>query len=227
MSIKSMSSNHLILCHPLLLPSIFPSIRVFTNESALLIRWPKYWTFSFNISPSNEYPGLISFRRDWLDLLANPRNSQESSPTPQFKSCNWRLSLHPIRACGDRMAFDVVSDWGMGDRSLNFHMSYWPWAALWEGLKTVLGGCVNACSVTPTVYNHVNCSLSGSSVHGIFKERILEQVASSSFRGSWPGIEPVSLASPELADIFLTTEEGRGMVFSTYRHVDNLLHDSS
>ena len=64
-------SNHLILCHPLLrLPSIFPSIRVFSNELALHIRWPKYWTFSFNISPSNEHPGLISFRMDWLDLLA-------------------------------------------------------------------------------------------------------------------------------------------------------------
>ena len=64
-------SNHLFLCHPLLLlPSIFPSIRVFSNESALLIRWPKYWSFSFNISPSNEYSGLISFRMDWLDLLA-------------------------------------------------------------------------------------------------------------------------------------------------------------
>ena len=66
-----MPSNHLILCHPLLLsPSIFPSIRVFSNESALHIRWPKYWSFSFNISPSNEHSGLISFRMDWYDLLA-------------------------------------------------------------------------------------------------------------------------------------------------------------
>ena len=65
-----MPSNHRILCHPLLLPSsIFPSIRVFSNESALHIRWPKYWSFSLNISPSNEHPGLISFRMDWLDLL--------------------------------------------------------------------------------------------------------------------------------------------------------------
>ena len=72
MSIESvMPSNHLILCHPLLLlPSIFPNIRIFSNESALRIRWPKYWSFSFNISPFNEYPGLISFRMDWLDLLA-------------------------------------------------------------------------------------------------------------------------------------------------------------
>ena len=66
-----MPSNHLVLCHPLLLlPSIFPSIRVFSNESALHIRWPKYWSFSFSISPSNEHPGLISFRMDWLDFLA-------------------------------------------------------------------------------------------------------------------------------------------------------------
>jgi len=72
MSIESvMPSNHLILCHPLLLlPSIFPSIRVFSNESALHMRWPKYWSSSFNISPSNKHPGLISFRMHWLDLLA-------------------------------------------------------------------------------------------------------------------------------------------------------------
>ena len=78
MSIKSvMPSSHLILCRPLLLlPSIFPSIRVFSNESVLCIRWPKYWSFSFNISPSNEYSGQISFRMDWLDLLAVQGNSE-------------------------------------------------------------------------------------------------------------------------------------------------------
>ena len=71
MSIESvMPSNHLILCHPLLLPLIFPSIWVFSNESVVRMRWPKYWSFSVNISPSNEHPGLISFRMDWLDLLA-------------------------------------------------------------------------------------------------------------------------------------------------------------
>ena len=88
-SIKSvMPSNHLILCHPLLLlPSVFPSIKVFSNESAFPIRWPKYWSFSFKISPSSEHPGLISFRIDWLDLLA-VQGTQESSPTPQFKSIN-------------------------------------------------------------------------------------------------------------------------------------------
>ena len=81
-----MPSSHLILCCPLLLlPSIFPSIRVFSNESALHMRWPKYWSFSFNISPSNEHSGLISFRMDWWDLFA-VQGTLESSPIPQFKS---------------------------------------------------------------------------------------------------------------------------------------------
>ena len=89
MSIESvMPSSHLILCCPLLLlPSIFRSLRVFPRESVLHIRWPKYWSFSFSISPSNEYSGLISFRMDWLDLLAVQR-TLESSPIPQFKSIN-------------------------------------------------------------------------------------------------------------------------------------------
>jgi len=88
MSIESvMPSNHLILCHPLFLsPSIFPSIRIFPNEFVLHIRWPKYSSFSFNISPSNEYSGLVSFRTDWSPC--SPRDSQESSLTPQFKSIN-------------------------------------------------------------------------------------------------------------------------------------------
>ena len=93
---RLMPSNHLILCHPLFfLPSIFPSIRVFSNESVLRIRWPTYWSFSFSISPSNEYSGLISFRIDWLDLLAVQETLKESSPTPQFKSINSSaLSFH-------------------------------------------------------------------------------------------------------------------------------------
>ena len=90
LSIESvMPSNHLILCHPLLLlPSIFPSIRVFSKESAFCIRWPKYWSFSFSMSPSNEYSGLISFRIDWFDLLA-VRETLEFSPAPQFESINF------------------------------------------------------------------------------------------------------------------------------------------
>ena len=89
MSIESvMPSNHLILCRPLLLlPSIFPSIRVFSNESALLIMWSKYWSFCFSISSSNECSGLISFGMDWLDLLA-VQGTLEFSPTPQFKTIN-------------------------------------------------------------------------------------------------------------------------------------------
>ena len=92
MSTESMmSSNHLILYRPLLLlPSIFPSIRVPSNESVLYIRWSKYWSFSFSTSPSNEYWGLTSFRIDWLDLCS-PRDSQEPSPTPQFKTINFSV----------------------------------------------------------------------------------------------------------------------------------------
>ena len=89
MSIGSMMpSNHLILCRPIcLLPSIFPSIMVFSNELVLHIRWPKYWSYSFSISPTNEYSGLISFRMGWLDLLQS-KGLSRSSPTPQFKSIN-------------------------------------------------------------------------------------------------------------------------------------------
>ena len=88
-SIESvMPSSHLILCHPLLLlPSIPPRIRVFSNEPTLCMRWQKYWSFSFSIIPSREIPGLISFRMDWLDLLA-VQGTLKSSPTPQFKRIN-------------------------------------------------------------------------------------------------------------------------------------------
>ena len=110
-----MPSNHLILCHPLLLlPSIFPSIKVFSNELALRIRWPKYWSFSFNISPSNEHPGLISLRMDWLDLL-EVQGTLKSLPTPQFKSINSSvLSLlymiqlsHPYMTIGRSIALTI------------------------------------------------------------------------------------------------------------------------
>ena len=110
MSIESvMPSSHLILCHPLpLLPSIFPSIRVFSNESVLCIRWPKYWTFSFSIIPSNEHPGLISFRMDWLDLLAvlGTLNSllQHHSSKASILLCSAfftvQLSSHPHMTTG-------------------------------------------------------------------------------------------------------------------------------
>ena len=104
---------HLILCRPLLLlPSILPSLRVFTSESVLCIRWPKYQSFSFSISPSNEYSGLISFRTDWLDLLAVQR-TQGSSPTPQLKSIDssalsflYSPTLTSIHDCWQNHSFD-------------------------------------------------------------------------------------------------------------------------
>ena len=86
--LEVMPSNHLILCHPLLLPpSIFPSVRVFSNESTLHIRWPKYWSFSFNIRPSNEYSGLISFRMDWLD--GDNSNSQNATHSCLYCMFHW------------------------------------------------------------------------------------------------------------------------------------------
>ena len=107
-----MPSNHLIFCHPLLPPSIFPSIRVFSNESVLCIRWPKYWSFSFSISPSNEHPGLISFRMDWLDLLAVQgilksllqHHSSEASVLQHSAFFIVQLS-HPYMTTGKTIAF--------------------------------------------------------------------------------------------------------------------------
>ena len=108
-----MPSNHLILCHPLLLlPSIFPIIRVFSNESALCIKWPKYWSFNFNISPSNEHPGLISFRMDWLDLLEVQGTLksllQHQSSKPSILWCSAFLIVqlsHPYMTTGKTTAF--------------------------------------------------------------------------------------------------------------------------
>ena len=112
-----MPSSHLILCRPLLLlPPIPPSIRVFSNESTLRIRWPKYWSFSFNISPSNEHPGLISFGMDLLDRSpCSPRDTQESSPTPQFETINssalnflYGPALTPIHDYWENHSFDYT-----------------------------------------------------------------------------------------------------------------------
>ena len=107
-----MPSNHLILCHPLLLlPSIFPSIRVFSNKSVLLIRWPKYWSFSFSISPSNEHPGLISFMMDWLDPLAvqgtlkSLLQYHSSKASILWHSAFFRVQLsHPYMTTGKTIA---------------------------------------------------------------------------------------------------------------------------
>ena len=130
MSIESvMPSNHLILCRPLLLlPSIFPSIRVFSNESALLIRWPKYWSVSFSIIPSNEHPGLISFRMDWLDLLAIQGTLksllQHHSSKASILSCSAFFIVqlsHPYMTTGKTIA---LTSWTFVDNvmSLLFNM---------------------------------------------------------------------------------------------------------
>ena len=121
MSIESvMPSSHLILCRPLLLlPSIFPSIRVFSNESALHIRWPKYWSFSFNISPSNEHPGLISFRMDWLDLIAVQGTLksllQHHSSKASILQCSTFFTVklsHPYMTTGKTIALTRWSFYG-------------------------------------------------------------------------------------------------------------------
>ena len=118
-----MPSNHLILCHPLLfLPSIFPSIRVFSSESVLPIRWPKYWSFSFSISPSNEYSGLISFRMDWLDLLADQgtlKRLQHHSSKSSILRCSafffFMVQLsHPYMTSGKTIALTRQTFVGKG-----------------------------------------------------------------------------------------------------------------
>ena len=114
MSIESvMLSNHLILCYPLrLLPSVFPSIRIFSNESALCIRWPKYWSFSFSISPSNEYSGLISFRIGWFDLLTVQGTLKSLQHHSSKASVLWCSALfivklsHPYMTTGKNHSFD-------------------------------------------------------------------------------------------------------------------------
>ena len=115
MSIESViTSNHLILCNPLLLPSVFPSIRVFPSELALCIRWPKYWSFSFNINPSNEYSGLISFRIDWFDLFAvqvtlkNLLQHHSSKASVLWCSTFFILQLaHPYMTTGKTIALTI------------------------------------------------------------------------------------------------------------------------
>ena len=128
MSIE-LASNHLILCHHLLLlPSIFPSIRVFSNESALHIRWPKYWSLTFNISPSNEHPGLISFRMDWLDLRAVQGTLKSLLQHHSSKASSLQCSAffivqvsHPYKTTGKNIA---LTRWTFVDKimSLLFNM---------------------------------------------------------------------------------------------------------
>ena len=148
MSVESvMPSNHLILCRPLLLlPSIFPSIRVFSNEAALHIRWPKYWSFSFNISPTNEHPGQISFRMDWLDLLAVQRTLRSLHQL----MCEWMKSLSRVQlfATPWTVAHPVPLSMGFSKQE------YWiglPFPSPWESsrprdrtlVSRVAGRCFN------------------------------------------------------------------------------------
>ena len=170
MSIESlMPSNHLILCRPLLLlPSIFPSIRIFSNESALHIRWPKYWSFSFNISPFNEHSGLISFRMDWLDLLAvqgtlkSPRQ-HHSSKASILHSAFFIVQLsYPYMTTGKTIALtrQTFVDKVM---SLLFNM-----------LSATAAKSLQSC---PTLCDPIDGSPPGSSIPGILQARTLEWIA--------------------------------------------------
>ena len=132
MSIESvMPSSHLILCCPLLLPSIFFSIRVFSNESVLHIRWPKYWSFSFSISPSNEYSELISFRMDWFDLLEGTLKSllQHHSSKGSILQCSAFLIVqlsHPYMTTGKTIAFTRLTL--LAKKCLCFLICYLGWS---------------------------------------------------------------------------------------------------
>ena len=156
-----MPSNHLILCCPcLFLPSIFPSIRVFSSESVLHIRWPKYLSLSFSFSLSNEYSGLISFRIDWLDLLVVQGTLKSLLQHHSSKaSILWCLAFfivqlsHPYMTTGKTIALTEVK-----------------WSEV-----------AQSC---PTLYDPMDCTLLCSSVQGIFQARVLEWVAISSSRGS-------------------------------------------
>ena len=165
-----MPSCHLILCHPLLLlPSIFPSIRVFSNESALCIRWPKYWSFSFNISPSNEHSGLISFRMHWLDLLAVQENLksllQHHSSKASILWCSAFFTVqlsHPYMTTGKIIALTrrTFVDKVM---SLLFNML----------------SAAKSPQSCPTLCDPIDGNPPGSAVPGILQARTLEWVAIS------------------------------------------------
>ena len=168
-----MSSNHLILCRPLLLlPSISPSIRVFSNESALHIRWPKYWSFSFNIRPSNEHPGLISFRMDWLDLLAVQRTLKSLLQHHSSKaSILWRSAFvtvqlsHPYTTTGKTIA---LTRWTFVGKVMSLLFNMLSAAAAAKSLQS----CLILCDPR-------DGSLPGSPVPGILQARTLEWVAIS------------------------------------------------
>ena len=150
-------SNHLILCHPLLLPpSIFPSIRVFTNESVRHVRWPKYWNFSFSISPSNEYSGLISFRMDWLDRLAVQGTLKSLFQHHSSKaSILWRSAFfivqlsHPYMTTRKTIA---LTRWIFADKVMSL-------------LFNMLSQFSSAAQSCPALCDPMNCSTPGLPVH--------------------------------------------------------------
>ena len=153
-----MPSNHLILCHPLLLlPSIFPTIRVFSNESVLGRRCPMYWSFSFSINPSNKYSGLISFRIDWSDLLAVQRT---------FKNLLQHHSLKSSVLCYSAFLTAPLS---MDSPGKNTGVG---WHFLLQCMKMKSESRVTQSCPTPS--DLMDCSLPGSSVHGSFQARVLE-----------------------------------------------------
>ena len=168
-----MPSNHLILCRPLLLlPSIFPSIRVFSNELTLHIRWPKYWSFSFNISPSNEHPGLISFRMDWLDLLAAQGTLksllQHHSSKGSILRCSAFFTVqlsHPYVTTGKTIA---LTRWTFVGKVMSL-------------LFNMLSAAAKLLQSCPTLWDPRDGSPRGSPVPGILQARTLEWVAISFF----------------------------------------------
>ena len=169
-----MPSSHLLLCRPLLLlPPIPPSIRVFSNESTLCMRWSKYWSFSFSIIPSKEHPGLISFRMDWLDLvevqgtLKSLLQHHGSKASILWCSAFFTVQLsHPYMTTGKTIALTRRTCVGKV-MSLLFHMLS----------RLITQSC-------PTLCNPMDCSPPGSSVHGILQARVLEWGAMPSSRGS-------------------------------------------
>ena len=164
-----MPSNHLILCHPLLLlPSIFPSIRVFSNESALHIRWPKYWSFSFNISPSSEHPGLVSFRMDWLHCKGTfksllQHHSSKASILRHSAFFTVQLS-HPYMTTGKTIA---LTTWTFVGKVMSLLLNMLS-AATAQSLQS----CLTLC-------DPIDGSPPGSPVPGILQARTLEWVAIS------------------------------------------------
>ena len=183
-----MPSSHLILCHPLLLlPSIFPSIRVFSSESVFRIRWSKYWSFSFSISPSNEYSGLIFFRVDWLDLPAVQQTLksllQHHSSKASILQCSAFFIVqlsHPYMTTGKTIALTTWTFVGkvmslLFNRLSRFVIAFLPRSKCllisWLQLTLVV---VLVAQLHPTLCDTTDCSPPGSSVHWILQAKILE-----------------------------------------------------